>query len=326
MAKPRVFLSSTYYDLKSVRTDLERFIRDRGYDPVLNERGSITYSKEISPEMSCYREVETCDILVCIIGGRLGNSSVNDEYSITQLELKTALESYKQVYIFVDRDVMSEYRTYLNNKDAEVKWVFVDDPKIFKFLEEVFGLPNNNAIIPFETGHDIVSALREQWAGLFQRLLQDATASGAFEVAQELRQGVETVRQLVKVLRTPNETGDANSAAINAILEPSHPAFARVKSILKVPYRVYFSTMDELNAWVKVRGFQPVSKEAWDDESVFEWINKKDDKRWDMLKMKDCLFDEDGRFIPGKVEWDDSLIWREARSREAEDPDDFSDW
>mgnify|MGYP001194458206 CR=1 FL=1 len=31
MAKPRVFISSTYYDLKSVRADLERFVRDKGF-------------------------------------------------------------------------------------------------------------------------------------------------------------------------------------------------------------------------------------------------------------------------------------------------------
>ena len=30
MARPRIFISSTYYDLKNVRADLERYIRERG--------------------------------------------------------------------------------------------------------------------------------------------------------------------------------------------------------------------------------------------------------------------------------------------------------
>ncbi|SFL12861.1 protein of unknown function [Paenibacillus sp. 1_12] len=47
MARPRVFVSSTFYDLKYVRADLERFIKEFGYDAVLNEKGkqhSIDYS------------------------------------------------------------------------------------------------------------------------------------------------------------------------------------------------------------------------------------------------------------------------------------------
>ena len=46
MAKPKVFISSTFYDLRHVRADIERFIREVGYDPVLNEQGNIPYGKE----------------------------------------------------------------------------------------------------------------------------------------------------------------------------------------------------------------------------------------------------------------------------------------
>ena len=46
MARPRVFVSSTYYDLKYVRADLQRFIENFGYDPVLNEKGHIPYGSD----------------------------------------------------------------------------------------------------------------------------------------------------------------------------------------------------------------------------------------------------------------------------------------
>jgi len=39
MARPKVFVSSTFYDLKQIRADLEHFIREMGYDAVLHERG-----------------------------------------------------------------------------------------------------------------------------------------------------------------------------------------------------------------------------------------------------------------------------------------------
>lgn len=36
--RPRVFVSSTYYDLRIVRADLERFIKEMGYEAVLYEK------------------------------------------------------------------------------------------------------------------------------------------------------------------------------------------------------------------------------------------------------------------------------------------------
>ena len=50
MARPRVFISSTFYDLKQIRADLDNFIRSLGYDVVRNEEGAIPYEKDcISP-------------------------------------------------------------------------------------------------------------------------------------------------------------------------------------------------------------------------------------------------------------------------------------
>ena len=64
MARPRVFLSSTYYDLRHIRNDLERFVKELGYEPILSERGHIPYGKDEALEQYCYREISNCDILV----------------------------------------------------------------------------------------------------------------------------------------------------------------------------------------------------------------------------------------------------------------------
>ena len=50
MAKPRVFVSSTFYDLRQVRDDLDRFISGMGYEAVLHEAGDIAYGKDSPPE------------------------------------------------------------------------------------------------------------------------------------------------------------------------------------------------------------------------------------------------------------------------------------
>jgi hypothetical protein len=47
MAKPRVFVSSTYYDLRHIRASLETFIHSLGYEPVLSEKGNIAYVPDI---------------------------------------------------------------------------------------------------------------------------------------------------------------------------------------------------------------------------------------------------------------------------------------
>ena len=62
MAKPRIFISSTYYDLRHIRNDLERFVKELGYEPILSERGQIAYGKTEPLEQYCYREINKIHI------------------------------------------------------------------------------------------------------------------------------------------------------------------------------------------------------------------------------------------------------------------------
>lgn len=57
MAKPRVFISSTFYDLRLVRLELDKFLRVIGYEPVRNETGDIPYGKVDALETYCYKEI-----------------------------------------------------------------------------------------------------------------------------------------------------------------------------------------------------------------------------------------------------------------------------
>jgi hypothetical protein len=80
MARPRVFLSSTFYDLRQIRADLERFIKQLGYEPILHERGKVPYGSEKKLEHYCYKELRD--------GGtihRLGSTTSKDCSSCTVL-------------------------------------------------------------------------------------------------------------------------------------------------------------------------------------------------------------------------------------------------
>ena len=120
MAKPRVFISSTFYDLRQIRTDLDLFIESLGYEPIRNEEGDIPYGRQESLEEYCYKEIKSVDIVISVIGGRYGTESRRSNSSISQIELKTAFSEEKQVYIFIEKNVLSEYETYLLNKEEEL--------------------------------------------------------------------------------------------------------------------------------------------------------------------------------------------------------------
>lgn len=316
MAKPRVFLSSTFYDLRQVRSDIERFIREMGYETILAERGNIPYGNHETPEAYCYKEIELCDILVAIVGGTFGSPSQQHPYSISQAELKTALEHGKQVYIFVERGVQSELQTYLVNKGrSDLAYHFVDDTRVYEFLDEIRALPRNNPTFPFETSQEIVSILREQWAGQFQRFLQDQSRVQEIRVLEGLQGTAKTLNELVTYVIEESKDKDQ---AVQDILRTNHPALQRIRELFTVTYPVYFSSRTELSAWlVAARKFDPVPPEDWDDPEFEEWMRRSgppNKQKLTLLKVYKEMFEDSGQLRPiTRIDWDEWYITLETR-------------
>jgi hypothetical protein len=189
MAKPRIFVSSTYYDLRHIRASLETFIQSLGYEPVLSEKGEIAYTPDRPLDESCYREAGAADVLVLIIGGRYGAEtsdsrtehprSFYERYdSITKGEYQSALDNNVPVYILVDAQVNAEYQTFQKNKDREgIIYAHVDSVNVFYLLEQILAQRRNNALSTFSRYTEIEDWLREQWAGFFRELLKRSTQS-----------------------------------------------------------------------------------------------------------------------------------------------------
>src|SRR5690554_2655533 len=234
MAKPRIFISSTFYDLRHIRTDLDNFIESLGYDTVRNEEGDIPYGKEEVLETYCYKEIKAVDILVSIIGGRFGSEAKNTKVSISQMELKTAQKENKQVYIFIEKNVLSEYETYLINRDNEnMNYKYLDDKRIYQFIEEVNNLNINNNIKAFETASDISKYLKDQFAGLFQRFLEEQTRIKEVSIIRNLEKTALTLNKLVNFLSDENK-GQAEE--INKILMINHPFVEALRTKLDISY------------------------------------------------------------------------------------------
>lgn len=305
MAKPRIFVSSTYYDLKYVRSDLERFIKEQGFESILNEKGNIPYGSDKKLEEYCYKEIELCDILISVVGGRFGSESKDIDYSISNLELKAAIEKGKQVYVFIDRNVASEYKTFQANKDIkEIKYTAVDDIRVYKFLEEIDALPLNNQIKSFESTSEIISYLREQWAGLFQRLLSESAKHRENSLLDDIKNTSKTLNQLVNYLIDEKLRGDQ---AIKDILLSNHPAFEDLRKKISIPYRVIFQNKKELTQLLKGRQFiEEDIFDGWSKAGFHSWKQKTEDS---YLRVSEYIFDDDGKlkiFTPS--EWSNDYI------------------
>jgi uncharacterized protein DUF4062 len=183
MARPRVFISSTFYDLKYIRASLENFIKSLGYESILSEKGQIAYDPDFPLDESCYREAASADIFVLIVGGRYGSETSEesletkpgfyDRYeSITKKELDSAAERDVPIYILIERVVMGEYKTYLKNKKREsMEYAHVQSANVFHLIEHIMAKRRNNPIQEFGQHSEIEDWLKEQWAGLFREMI-----------------------------------------------------------------------------------------------------------------------------------------------------------
>lgn len=242
MATPRVFVSSTYYDLKHVRNDVSDFIKSLGYTPVMHDKGGVAYTQTDTLENSCYSELATCDIVVCIIGNHFGTQSSSSNFSITMEEVRTAIKNKKKIYIFIARDVYIENRTYIQNKGVRTfKPAYADDIKIHQFIAELCETVKNNPIEPFDTTDDIIESLRNQFAGLFQNfLVRDASLTES-KTAYDLQ---ETTENFKGMLSSFQDMTERMMGAFEGTILTTNNTIYYLRSLLGME-QSYFSVEDQ---------------------------------------------------------------------------------
>lgn len=204
MAAPRVFLSSTCYDMAEVRDSLKSFIESYGFEPCLSDYGDVFYHPDLHTHESCINEISNCQLLILLIGGRFGGSYVADtSKSIVNAEYIAAKELNVPVFSFIKQEVLDDHRLYRKNKESnivkEINFPSIEKQdyaiSIFEFIDDVRLAKVNNGFFSFEYSRDIESYLRKQWSGMFFDLLQKRRLADEYQFNNRLLSNLTTTTE-----------------------------------------------------------------------------------------------------------------------------------
>lgn len=209
--KPRIFVSSTFYDLQYIREDLSNYIKSHDFDPIMFEDGDIGYTPGKALDKSCYETMKSSDMVLLIIGGLYGSpasgenkESFKEYISVTRNEFRTAVNEGIPVFVFIDAKVYSEYAVYEMNMKAieenavSIKFSATKDINIFRFIKEIKSI-GNIAIVEFLKLTQIKEFLSKQWSDMFKKYLDILKEEKA---DQKLENTVDEMKSLISRMDT----------------------------------------------------------------------------------------------------------------------------
>ncbi|HKO49973.1 MAG TPA: DUF4062 domain-containing protein [Polyangiaceae bacterium] len=109
-AGPRIFVSSTIYDFRDLRSALKFWLVELGYDVQMSEHADFGKSLDTNSHDACLRAIDDCDYFVLFIGARVGGMyDESQRLSITRAEYQHAYARFKAGHLrivpFVRKEV-----------------------------------------------------------------------------------------------------------------------------------------------------------------------------------------------------------------------------
>jgi len=136
-AAAHIFVSSTCYDLMDLRSELESFLKDLGFAPVLSDRPSSDFEAPGDRDSieTCLVNVRRCPVFICVLsqryGPRLGKVGF-DDISATHLEYREARKVDARIYFYVRDRLDADYEIWRANPMAtDLRFRWVKDPRDF---------------------------------------------------------------------------------------------------------------------------------------------------------------------------------------------------
>jgi uncharacterized protein DUF4062 len=144
---PGVFVSSTCYDLIDLRAELETFLKDLGFLPIMSDRTSSEFEVPTDRNSidACLVNVQKCETFICVLsqryGPRLGKHGFLN-ISATHLEYQAARQAGRSIYLYARDRLCADYSVWRQNrkKVSSLKFPWVGNDKndlgLFDLLED----------------------------------------------------------------------------------------------------------------------------------------------------------------------------------------------
>lgn len=170
MYQTSIFISSTCYDLLSLREHLRTEISSWGHDPILSEYPSFPVAPELSTVENCKKVVkDRADVFVLIIGGKRGSLDPLTNRSVVNSEYIQAKAKGIDCFVFVEKHVWDLRGLYKKNPSMDFSGS-VDNVEVFKFIEDIQN--DTKWIFPFSRTEEILATLKNQLSVRLQDLLK----------------------------------------------------------------------------------------------------------------------------------------------------------
>ena len=313
MAAPRVFLSSTCYDLKELRSQIREFIIDSGYEAVLSEYGDIFFEYNTHPQDSCFSEVKKCQMFVLVIGNTYGSHYYNQDLarptSVTMKEFETALKEDIPKHIFINRFVEYDYQNYNRawtkklrqlNSDGLLGKDQVDGEKyrdefdssyhfahesyrhLFRFIEAVY--KNNLSVCTFELADEIKQNLTKQWAGaMYEYLTKDKSIpnTSLYELSSKIERLNDMILKLVDNKQTEN--GTEITFDVKSLIGDQ-----KFSTIEQIKNKVFGALQDILPYGQSRRSLRKHPNVSFSPDDINRWVSELE-KNLDVFKWRSYL-------------------------------------
>jgi hypothetical protein len=190
MDRPTIFLSSTIYDFRDLRSAIKDHLEENGCRVLASDYNDFTKPLDVHSYEACLRTIEQADYFLLLIGTRVGGwYNLDNRVSITQQEYRTAYRLAQDGKIklvsFVREEVwnyrqgskeLSKFLEGLSELDDEIRSKIKSRPTVFasdsefivSFIDEVSrnkettealkgkgGFPIGNWVHPFSRFSDI---------------------------------------------------------------------------------------------------------------------------------------------------------------------------
>jgi hypothetical protein len=242
MAKPVVFICSTFNDLAEVRSFLDRALKTFGCEPVSAERGQVAYSPDKPLPENCYEEVARSNLLVSVIGARYGSRDIALDISISEAERQVAYEKGIHIITFIHRDASQMHKIFVRNDNREdIAYPGIESIDVLKFIDRVRNEYSGLPVFEFTDLNHVEELLQSQLASLLTKSLNTRRQELEVDLGRQMQRYIEEMRALLR-----EHSGSLDSHSMDYRRLCSHPVVREVATVLNSSYRAVFRDLEEM--------------------------------------------------------------------------------